>query len=276
MEIASRKPKVFIASSLEGRSIVDAIHVNIEHECEVTPWYHSFTPSSNTLDDLIISSSASDFALFVFQPDDLTLIRSKAEPMVRDNVLFEMGIFIGTLGRERVFLLKPSHETLCLPTDLAGLIYLGYEANRTDQNLEAATNPACSKIKKCIKERGALNFGNFSKTNKQSVNFPEYELDEIDYIFLQKCSASHTSHPEGLTFESLSFSINNRKKEDAIRKSALKLHRMKCIDLSIEVEDFDINDPPRQEYYYTITEIGIDLLLKHDFSKKTFDDEIPF
>ena len=97
-----------------------------------------------------------DFALFIFTPDDLATIRNNKEQVVRDNVLFEMGIFIGAIGKKRSFMLKPRNEEIHLPTDLLGLIPADYDANRTDDNLAAATNQACTLIKERIDSIGFI------------------------------------------------------------------------------------------------------------------------
>ena len=47
-----------------------------------------------------------NFAIFVFHPDDKSLIREKEYDTVRDNVILELGMFIGTLGLEKCFILK--------------------------------------------------------------------------------------------------------------------------------------------------------------------------
>jgi len=61
-------------------------------------------------------------------PDDNSIVRGKTQWTVRDNVLFEAGIFMGALGPKRTFLLLPSHSAgrLRLPSDLAGMTTLSY------------------------------------------------------------------------------------------------------------------------------------------------------
>lgn len=62
-----------------------------------------FQPSSSTLVDLMRILRNSDFAIFVFSPDDVSIMRDNMDQVVRDNVLFELGLFIGRLGQERCF-----------------------------------------------------------------------------------------------------------------------------------------------------------------------------
>src|SRR4051812_35964216 len=102
------KPKIFIGSSREGLAIANAIHSNLTSETECTVWKDGvFQPSSSTLIDLMRILRTSDFAIFVFSPDDVSMMRDNTDKVVRDNVLFELGLFIGRLGPERCFFLVP-------------------------------------------------------------------------------------------------------------------------------------------------------------------------
>ena len=95
------KPRVFIGSSVEGLSVAYPVQQNLLHEAEVTIWDQGvFELSRTTMESLTKILSESDFAIFVFSPDDLVRIRNVTVPAVRDNVLFEFGLFIGKLGRE--------------------------------------------------------------------------------------------------------------------------------------------------------------------------------
>lgn len=143
------KPKIFIGSSREGVKIADAIHYNLTYEAECTVWKDGvFQLSSNTLSALIDALRVSDFGIFVFSPDDITLMRNSSSDTVRDNVLFELGLFIGRLGQERCYFLIPDGaSSLRLPSDLAGVTPGRYESERSDDNWIAALNPACMQIK---------------------------------------------------------------------------------------------------------------------------------
>lgn len=72
---------------------------------------------------------------------------------VRDNVVFELGLFIGRLGRERCFIVIPkgSEDEIHLPSDLLGITPALYEPNRQDKNLVAALGPAATKITRMIR-----------------------------------------------------------------------------------------------------------------------------
>jgi predicted nucleotide-binding protein len=57
--------------------------------------------------------------LFLFASDDKRVMRGKEESVTRDNVIFETGIAIGLLGKERVFII--AEKDTALPKDLDGL-----------------------------------------------------------------------------------------------------------------------------------------------------------
>ena len=68
-----------------------------------------------------------------------------------------MGLFIGRLGKQRNFIVLPKdHNDFRLPSDLLGITPATFEANRSDENLQAALGPACNKIRTCIDKLGKL------------------------------------------------------------------------------------------------------------------------
>ena len=151
------KPALFIASSSESVGVAYALQENLEHVTEVTVWSQGvFDLSRFTLESLLDALDAADFGIFVFSPDDALSIRGQNKQAVRDNVVFELGIFIGRLGRERNFIVIPkgNEDGFRLPTDLLGLTPALYEPNRQDANLQASLGPASSKIMKAISKLG--------------------------------------------------------------------------------------------------------------------------
>jgi predicted nucleotide-binding protein len=78
------------------------------------------------LDKFEREAKKADFAIALLTPDDVGALKDEAaeqlKPRARQNVIFELGYFIGKLGRKRVcLLLKGELEN---PSDLDGILYV--------------------------------------------------------------------------------------------------------------------------------------------------------
>ena len=78
-----------------------------------------------------------------------------ARPAARDNVYFELGLFIGALGLDRTYIMSAS-PNLQLPSDLQGLMWLPYR-EREDDNVRAAVNDATLQIMARVETLGRTN-----------------------------------------------------------------------------------------------------------------------
>jgi predicted nucleotide-binding protein len=142
-------PTMFIGSSVEGLPIARAIQAELEHDVESTIWSQGvFGLSGGTLDSLVVASRTFDFATLVLTPDDIVNKRGETRAAARDNVLFELGLFAGRLGPERVFIVRPEEE-MDMPTDLVGITPARFR-QRSDDNLQAALGPTGDRIRSAI------------------------------------------------------------------------------------------------------------------------------
>ncbi|HKN71448.1 MAG TPA: nucleotide-binding protein [Terriglobales bacterium] len=149
------RPKLFIGSSAKSVKLAYAIHENLDDDAEVTVWKQGiFKLTKSALENLVGALDKFDFAVFVFAPDDTVKLGKRTYSAVRDNVVFELGLFMGKLGRDRVFVVTPKRSNLRIPTDLAGITLGRFDPYRNDKNLEAAFGPFCSKVLTSIRDRG--------------------------------------------------------------------------------------------------------------------------
>jgi hypothetical protein len=121
----------------------------LDHEFDPTPWTADvFAPGTFTIEGLLKQVEIADFALFVFAADDIVKLRSKKLYAVRDNVLFELGLFLSKLGRDRCFFLLPRDVAkFRLPSDLLGITPLTYDSERAKKEPKAALSGAVGDLK---------------------------------------------------------------------------------------------------------------------------------
>lgn len=143
------KPTLFIGSSKERRAVAYGLKEMLSDCADVTVWDE---PSGFPIGDSLLGSLTKiaglyDFAILVFGQDDCTMMSGKRYATVRDNVLFELGLFIGAMGRERAFWLSPRGDKAPkFPRDLDGIVHLEFdEPDLADQaailNSLAETRP---------------------------------------------------------------------------------------------------------------------------------------
>ncbi len=137
------KPKVFIGSSIESLGVAYAVQEELEDQAEITVWSQGiFELSKYSLESLIAALHDFDFGIFVFGEDDVVRLRGVEYQCARDNVVFELGLFAGRIGKDRNFLLVPKgSENFRPPTDLLGLTSATFDANRQDGKIPGGRCP---------------------------------------------------------------------------------------------------------------------------------------
>src|SRR5689334_15896047 len=100
-----RRPYVFIGSSSEHVSIAEAIQQNLDYAAECHLWTQGvFGLGGSTLQSLAAKIDEFDFGILVVTPVDLVESQGEKSGAPRDNVLLELGMFIGHLGVDRTFI----------------------------------------------------------------------------------------------------------------------------------------------------------------------------
>jgi predicted nucleotide-binding protein len=153
------RPRLFIGSSKEGLPIAEALKQSLESDLVVEIWNQGtvFGLGDSTLEALEAAVLAYDFGLFVFTPDDQLNSRGEVKAVARDNVIFELGLFVGKLTRRRAFVLRPTGSTIALPSDLAGITTAAYECGQVGTS--GYLNSACDQIRAACSPRGDCSTG---------------------------------------------------------------------------------------------------------------------
>lgn len=122
------RPVVFIGSSSEGLKIAQCIHKYLLRTKAIPLLWSdgAFEASKTTIEELVRHSQQSDFAVIVLTKDDITSSRGDYSPSPRDNAIFELGLFMGAINRERTFIVTPRKIDIKIPTDLLGVTRLQF------------------------------------------------------------------------------------------------------------------------------------------------------
>jgi hypothetical protein len=110
---------------------------------------------TGTLEALIASAQQYDFGLFLLTPDDSIESREIRGHTARDNVWFELGLFLGELGRDRCFALMqygPDSKRVKIPSDLLGITLPRLDAGSAD-SLAVSIAQACVSLRPLLRQK---------------------------------------------------------------------------------------------------------------------------
>ena len=117
--------RIFVASSSEREPLAQEFATLVETAlgtgAMVELWRSKFDFSDTAIESLESIAEEADFAIIVMTGDDVTISRDKESMSPRDNLVLELGLFIGALGRKRSFVLREDKNNLKLPTDILGI-----------------------------------------------------------------------------------------------------------------------------------------------------------
>ncbi|MGK9127162.1 nucleotide-binding protein [Olivibacter sp. SA151] len=198
-----RKKKIFIGSSSEELDLANAAKTILEFEqdFEVTIWNEDvweksiFKLNNNYLNDLIRATLQFDFGILIGTKDDKVEVRGDEYLQPRDNILFELGLFIGRLGLNNcAFLIDKDIKLL---SDIKGISLARFERNKMD----TFTN-AISQIKDLFRNQidSGINF------------FPSSTLAAVYYENFVKPTCLHIIKNNGIVND------DGKKYEDCIIK----------------------------------------------------------
>ena len=176
-----RKKRIFIGSSSEELKLAQSAKTILERDFEVTLWNDSvwdtsvFKINNNFLNDLLRASLQFDFGLLIGSTDDLVEYRGDILLQPRDNVLFELGLFIGRLGLSKcAFVIDKELKVL---SDISGISLARYEKN----NVNSFVN-AISQVSELFRNQIDSDINFFPSSTLASGYFENLLLPTCKYI----------------------------------------------------------------------------------------------
>jgi len=92
---------------------------------------HEKPSEGRTIIEKFTDYSNVSFAVVLLSPDDMAHPKDQppkdAKLRARQNVIFELGFFIGKLGRNRVLVLYQEEKNFEMPSDYSGVLYTPYD-----------------------------------------------------------------------------------------------------------------------------------------------------
>lgn len=133
----NEKARLFIISTVESNHIAKKIKAAFFHNnnVEVKIWSETdvFKGGDYTLEALEKAVKDADFGLAILQDDDIIISRDDEKRGPRDNVVFELGLFMGLLTHKRTFIAIEKDVEQKLASDLQGLTPLQYKRETGNQ-----------------------------------------------------------------------------------------------------------------------------------------------
>jgi hypothetical protein len=148
------KPTIFIGSSSKSADVADAVFRYLNEFANPRHWKDMFPPGETTIDSLLLQASKCDFAVLIMTADDELTSNGINYAAARDNVLFELGLFMGAIRPKRSFMLEEAGPSIA--TDLSGITRARFERSR-GRDLNSAVRAACTDIRAAILGRGTAN-----------------------------------------------------------------------------------------------------------------------
>ena len=225
------KTRIYIGSSKEGLKVANYTKKKFfEAGFEPYVWTDNiFENNKNTLETLLNEASLFDFGIMIATKDDFTASRDDIFDTVRDNVVFELGLFLGRLGTNRAFVLQEKDAKL--PSDLLGITIPGFEiTGPLDSNYDL--NKEIDNIIKLIKSKITLGELGLLPSTVLAIGYFENFVSMV-------CDALHGSDKieiNGKVYKDFQFNIVVPKDLDADIKKRAKIYfkKMKFEETKIE------------------------------------------
>ena len=149
--------RVFVGSSNERKTaatdLVALLRERLGKTVTIELWPDAFLLSKTNIESIEQAALNADFAVLLVTADDALRIRRKQAFAPRDNITFEIGFFMGHLGRERCYVVQQKVPRLRVASDLLGVTVASFAvARRTD--VRAALAPVSDQLATAIRAQG--------------------------------------------------------------------------------------------------------------------------
>jgi hypothetical protein len=154
-----KQSKIYISSSELGYTLAKKLRDQLDEPdfTSVTLWKDYRDEASSTVIEMLEKAKDEfDFAVIILTREDMVVKKAGEEkiPQARDNCFYEAGLFMGSLKRDRCFLVSSVND---LPEDLSGITIRRFDppadlANETECT-KAMTKPA-ARILEYVQKKG--------------------------------------------------------------------------------------------------------------------------
>ena len=150
-------PKLFVSSLPEGVSITRNIQNILAHDDIIVTVSSDniFGAPRSAINSFLDEAGQSDFCALALTNDDQVINRGNVQSMVRDSIVLKIGLFMGTVGRKRTFLIMPKQLDINIPIELLGLKVIEYQVD-PDKSLASVLTPLSIQLRDQILSKGAL------------------------------------------------------------------------------------------------------------------------
>lgn len=149
------RPTVFVGSSSEALPVAKRVKKILAKSFECVLWTDDiFRSNDNILQTLLQASGIFDFGIMLLTADDVVVSRKHAFKAPRDNVLFELGIFLGRTGDGKAYALLEDNAKAKLPSDLEGITIHKFSRDKKAKRfmrLEVVARRLMSEMIECSK-----------------------------------------------------------------------------------------------------------------------------
>ena len=241
-------PSIFIGSSKEGQKVAQQIEKDFAGFAECKLWTAAFDFGVSNYDNLIKQIAFYDYAILIATADDLLESRKQQFKSVRDNVLFEFGMFAGGLGKSRVFYIM--EEGTKIPSDLNGLT-LPFLPKRSSTKFFQVVSDIVVKIREhIVAKENTFDLGFLPSTALAYGYFVNFVERTVERLLEDKAESKVFTLLDGTNFQikNLKFSIliPSDLSDDMFKKvSAKRLkdgwHKLKVDPKHVRDYDFSVD-----------------------------------